>query len=90
LLSGPMAANAALTSVTGSDGNLTVNDTTLGVAWADVASPPNLIWSATGATGSAQAWVASLNTEYYGSYNNWKLATGDGSYTTNSTVLKIM
>jgi hypothetical protein len=37
-----MAANAALTSVTGSDGNLMVNDTRLGVAWADVASPTNL------------------------------------------------
>jgi hypothetical protein len=59
-----------------------VSDSTLNVTWADVASPTDLTWSASAVPGSAQAWVASLNTEDYGGYSNWRLPTGDGNYTT--------
>jgi hypothetical protein len=79
-----MSAHAALTSVT-QDGGLMVSDSTLNVTWADVASPTDLTWSASAATGSAQAWVASLNTKDYGGYSNWRLPTGDGNYTTAPT-----
>jgi hypothetical protein len=78
----PVAANAQLTAVT-VDGDQMVSDATLDVTWADVASPL-VSWSASGAPGSAQAWVASLNTEDYGGYDNWMLATGDPTYTTGS------
>jgi hypothetical protein len=87
LLVAPVAANAALTSIT-IDGDSMVNDSALGVTWAGVVSPSNLIWS-TSQAGSAQAWAASLNTIVnsngtigYGGYKNWTLATGDGAYTT--------
>jgi hypothetical protein len=87
LLVAPAAANAQLTA-TAQDGDLMVNDATLNVTWADVASPSDLIWSSSQA-GSAQAWVASLNTMVnsngtigYGGYTNWTLPTGDGTYTT--------
>ena len=82
LFIGPVVANAELIPVAGSDGNLMVDDTTLGVTWADVASPQIELWSATGLPGSAQAYVASLNAENYGGYNDWTLPTGDGNYTT--------
>jgi hypothetical protein len=88
LLVGPVAANAQLTAIA-QDGDLMVNDATLNVAWADLASPSNLTWSPTGAAGSAQAWASSLNSMVnangsvgYGGYTNWTLATGDGIYTT--------
>ncbi len=68
-----MSAHAALTAVT-QDGNLMVSDSTLNVTWADTSSG-RISYSA------AQAWVAGLNTEDYGGYNNWTLATGDGTYT---------
>ena len=76
------SAHAQLTAVT-RNGDRMVNDAGLNVTWADVESPTLLIWSPTGAAGSAQAWVASLNAANggrgYGGYNDWRLATGDGS-----------
>jgi len=80
LLSGPLAAHAALTPVT-KDGDRMINDSTLNVTWADVASASDLFWSPTAEVGSAQAWVASLNAKNggrgYGGHHDWRLATGD-------------
>jgi len=69
-------AKAALTPVT-QDADKIVDDSGLNVAWADVASPNNLSWSSTGAAGSAQAWVATLNSEDYGGYTTWTLPSAD-------------
>jgi hypothetical protein len=80
LLSGPLAAHAALTPVT-KDGDRMINDSTLNVTWADVESASDLFWSPIAEIGSAQAWVASLNAKNggrgYGGHNDWRLATGD-------------
>ncbi len=54
-----------------------------GLMWANTVGT-NLSWSSTGAVGSAQAWVAGLNASHYGGYNNWTLATGDGSVGANT------
>jgi hypothetical protein len=70
-----ISAHAALVSVT-QDGGLMVSDSALNVTWADTAPSSPVNWP------GAQAWVASLNTADYGGYNNWTLATGDGTYTT--------
>jgi hypothetical protein len=70
-----LSAHAALTSVT-QDGDLMVSDSALNVTWADTVPSSPVTWS------GAQAWVAALNTEDYGGYNNWTLPTGDGTYTT--------
>jgi len=80
----PLAAHATLTAVT-QDGGAMVSDSVLNVTWADVASPSGLTWSPTAATGSVQAWIASLNAEDYGGFNDWTLATGDGTFTAGST-----
>ena len=45
----------------------------------------SLSWSPTGDSGSAQAWVAGLNASDYGGFNDWTLATGDGSVAANKT-----
>ncbi len=55
-----------------------------GLMWANTVGV-DLSWSSTGGAGSAQGWIASLNADNYGGYNNWTLATGDGSVAANST-----
>jgi hypothetical protein len=55
-----------------------------GLMWANTVGT-YLSWSSTGAPGSAQAWVAGLNASDYGGYNDWTLATGDGSFGANTT-----
>lgn len=82
LVSGPIAARAALTPYE-INGQRVVSDSTLNVTWADVASPINLTWSPAGAAGSAQAWVASLNAGKFGGFDDWTLPTGDGTFTTS-------
>jgi hypothetical protein len=75
-----LGAHAQLTSVdhgaAAIDGN--------GLMWANTVGT-NLSWSPTGAAGSAQAWVGGLNASDYGGYNNWTLATGNGSVAANRT-----
>ena len=55
-----------------------------GLMWANTVGT-DLTWSPTGAAGSAQAWIAGLNASDYGGYNNWTLATGNGSVAANRT-----
>jgi hypothetical protein len=56
-----------------------------GLMWANTIGI-DLGWSPlTVYTDTAQAWVASLNASDYGGYNNWTLATGDGSVAANTT-----
>lgn len=73
---------AQLTAVT-ILGDRMVSDAALNVTWADAVPPTDVVFSLTAARGSAQAWVASLNAKNggkgYGGYNDWRLATGDGS-----------
>jgi hypothetical protein len=59
-----------------------------GLMWANTIGM-NLSWSAAGAAGSAQAWVASLNTRDYGGYHDWTLATGNGSAGANTTTNRL-
>jgi len=54
-----------------------------GLMWANTVGT-DLTWSPTGAAGSAQAWIAGLNASDYGGYNNWTLATGNGSAGANT------
>jgi hypothetical protein len=75
-----VSAHAQLTSF---DGGLAVEDNS-GLMFANTIGS-GLSWLATGYTGSAQAWVASLNSEDYGGYNDWTLASGDGNNAPNST-----
>jgi hypothetical protein len=74
-----LSARAQLTSTdhgaAATDGN--------GLMWANTVGT-NLTWSSTGAAGSAQAWVTGLNASDYGGYNNWTLATGNGSAGANT------
>lgn len=80
-------ANAQLTAVT-HDGVALINDSSLNVTWvADASLSGPLTWSSSAAPGSAQAWVASLNARDYAGFNDWKLPTGDGVYTTNPRVI---
>ena len=55
-----------------------------GLMWANTVGT-FLSWSPTGGPGSAQAWVAGLNAGDYGGFNDWTLATGDGSVGANKT-----
>jgi hypothetical protein len=73
-------ANAQLTSTDNGAAAIDKN----GLMWANTVGT-NLTWSATGAAGSAQAWVAGLNASDYGGYNNWTLASGNGSFGANTT-----
>jgi hypothetical protein len=77
-----LSANAALVSA---DGGQVVSDSTLNVTWANVVAT-GVDWSSSGAAGSAQAWIASLNAADYAGSNNWQLATGDGTYTAGCCV----
>jgi len=54
-----------------------------GLMWANTVGL-NLSWSSTGAAGSVQGWVAGLNASDYGGYNDWTLATGNGSVGANT------
>jgi hypothetical protein len=55
-----------------------------GLMWANTVGI-DLGWSTSGVyTDTAQAWVASLNARDYGGYNDWRLATGDGSVGANT------
>jgi PEP-CTERM motif len=81
------AASAQLTAVT-HDGVTLIDDSSLNVTWvADASLSGPVTWSSSGAPGSAQAWVASLNASDYGGFNDWRLPTGDGVYTTNGLVI---
>jgi hypothetical protein len=75
-----LSAHAQLTSV---DHGAAATDSH-GLMWANTVGT-NLSWSPTGAAGSVQAWVAGLNASDYGGYNNWTLATGNGSVAANRT-----
>jgi hypothetical protein len=75
-----LSAHAQLTSADNGAAAIDRN----GLMWANTVGT-NLSWSATGAAGSAQAWVASLNTRRYGGYNDWTLASGNGSAGANKT-----
>lgn len=55
-----------------------------GLMWANAVGTL-LSWSPTAEAGSAQAWVAGLNASDYGGFNDWMLATGDGSVPANAT-----
>jgi hypothetical protein len=76
-----LSAQAALISA---DGGEVVSDSTLNVTWANVMAT-GLTWSSSAAAGSAQAWINGLNAADYAGYNNWQLATGDGTQTTSGT-----
>jgi hypothetical protein len=54
-----------------------------GLMWANTVGI-DLGWSSTGAAGTAQAWIASLNASDYGGYRDWTLATGNGSVGPNA------
>lgn len=79
-LVGPPSAYAQLTSV---DQGAAATDAE-GLMWANTVGT-DLTWSSTGAAGSAQSWVATLNSTDYGGYDNWTLATGYGGAAANST-----
>ena len=75
-----LSAHAQLTST---DNGAAATDAN-GLMWANTVGV-NLGWSTSGVyTDTAQAWVAGLNTSNYGGYNNWMLATGDGSVGANA------
>jgi hypothetical protein len=76
-----LSAHAQLTSA---DNGAAATDRS-GLMWANTVGI-DLGWSASGVnTNTAQAWVTSLNTSHYGGYNDWRLATGDGSVGANTT-----
>jgi PEP-CTERM motif-containing protein len=78
------AAHSSLIPVT-VDGERMISDSALNLTWADVASPANLSWSEFPEFfPTAQSWVASLNAEHYGGFDDWTLPTGDGFYTDGS------
>jgi hypothetical protein len=76
----PVGAYAQLTAV---DGGLAMEDSS-GLMFA-TAIGSNLAWlPATGST-TTSAWVAALNAEDYGGYNDWTVATGIGTDAPNTT-----
>jgi len=80
-------AVAALTASPGARAQLTSSVATdsSGLMWANTVGI-NLGWSQSPLyTGTAQAWIAGLNASGYGGYNDWMLATGDGSVAPNTT-----
>ena len=72
-----LSAHAQATSsvVTDSNGLMWANTLGINLGWSQ--SP---IYSDT-----AQAWVTGLNASKYGGYDDWSLATGDGSVAPNTT-----
>lgn len=75
-----LSAHAQLTSV--DNGAAAIDGS--GLMWANTVGT-RLSWSSTGDPGSAQAWIASLNAGDYGGYNDWSLASGNGSLGINTT-----
>jgi hypothetical protein len=73
------SARAQLTSVTLED-----ND---GLMFANVVDTAEAGASGSlgGPSGQGQAWIAALNAQDYGGYNNWMMATGDSTYAPNNT-----
>jgi hypothetical protein len=72
-----LSANAQLISSVVTDGN--------GLMWANTVGI-NLGWSQSPIyPDTAQGWVAGLNAGDYGGYDDWTLATGDGSFAPNTT-----
>lgn len=57
-----------------------------GLMWANTVGI-DLGWSPTPITytDTAQSWVAGLNASHYDGYDDWSLATGDGSFQANTT-----
>lgn len=76
-----VSAHAQLTSV---DGGAAFEDSN-GLEFASVIGTDLSYSPVSQVTGSAQAWINTLNTENYGGYNNWSLATGSGSVAPNNT-----
>jgi hypothetical protein len=72
------SANAQFASsvVTDNNGLMWANNVGINLSW-DPASSPS--------PGSAQAWIAGLNSSNYGGFDDWTLATGDGSVAPNTT-----
>lgn len=66
------AATVGLTAVT-VNGDKMVNDSVLGVTWADVI-PSGLL-----TLNEANEWISALNSASYGGYNDWRLPTDNGS-----------
>jgi hypothetical protein len=84
----PSLAFAQFTSVdqgadlVDSSGLMWANTVGIDVGWSGY---PNAQIGSNGGAGSAQGWVASLNAEDYGGYNNWTLAKGVGTTAPNTT-----
>ncbi len=70
------SANAQLVSSVVTDSS--------GLMWANTVGV-DVGWNPDGEAGTAQGWVAGLNAENYGGYNDWTLATGDGTAAPNTT-----
>ena len=92
------AATVGLTPVIG-NGDKMVSDSVLDVTWADVI-PANDVTYYTDRyginyklptneilqyAGSAQEWIANLNSTNYGGHNDWRLPTGDGGVSPSIT-----
>ncbi len=73
-----LPAHAQLRSV---DGGAAALDAS-GLMWANIVGI-NLGWSPRGGPGGAFDWVSGLNARDYGGYDDWTLATGDGSVAAN-------
>jgi hypothetical protein len=76
-----LCAHAQLVSV---DNGAAVEDSS-GLMFANTVGT-DLRWTQTASQGGTQGWIASLNAEDYGGYNDWILATADyGSQSPNTT-----
>ncbi len=78
-----MASINAQAQLKSADHGAAVTDSN-GLMWANTVGT-FLSWSPTSGPGSAQAWIAGLNASDYGGFNDWTLATGDGSVAANKT-----
>src|SRR5258708_30602465 len=70
------SANAQLVSSVVTDSS--------GLMWANTVGV-DVGWNPDGEAGTAQGWVAGLNAENYGGYNDLTLATRDGTAAPNTT-----
>lgn len=85
------AATIGLTAIT-VNGDKMVNDSVLGVTWADITPITTSGWAYPNVTyysgsenfygvtyiGSAQQWIDQLNLANYGGHNDWRLSTTNG------------
>jgi hypothetical protein len=71
-----VSAHAQFTSSVVTDSN--------GLMWANTIGI-DVGWFPSGGPDTAQGWVAGLNANKYGGYDDWTLATGDGSAAPNTT-----